>query len=110
MNTTDSSPEITLNMEWVVYPDGFAYNFMVSNRKKVDKNLSIYYVGECDAYQIKNLNARLSILANPYNLKCVVRLSCLCVTKERSGVSFEVIETVPCVWSWMKVWVWRHAV
>ena len=47
--------------------------------------------------KFKNPNVRLSILAYPYNLKCVVRLTCLYVTKTRSGVSFEVIETLPCV-------------
>ena len=71
MNITDSSIETTVNMEGVpavldfesyfttdllkplnlaiamvsspgrVYPDASAYDFVVSNRKKVDKNLSI---------------------------------------------------------------------
>ena len=68
MNTTDSLIETTVNIEGVpvvesslstdlpeplnsalavvsspgrVYPDASAYDFVVSNRKKVDKNLSI---------------------------------------------------------------------
>ena len=32
---------------------------------------------------IKNPSIRFSILANPYNLKCVVRLTCLYVAKKR---------------------------
>ena len=47
--------------------------------------------------KIKNPNVSLSIFANPYNLKCVVRLICLYVMKKRGGVSFEVIKTLPCV-------------
>ena len=79
MNTTNSSIENAVNIEGVpavsdfesslttdlpeplnsamavvsspgrVYPNASSYDFVVSNRKKAYKNLSIYYVGVCDA-------------------------------------------------------------
>ena len=45
--------------------------------------------------RIKSENVRACILNCPYNVRCVVKLTCVYSTKARCGLSFEVIEAFP---------------
>ena len=47
--------------------------------------------------RVKKDNVRNCIISCPYNIKCVVKLTCIYSTKQRCGLSFEVIEAFPCV-------------
>ena len=47
--------------------------------------------------RVKSDNVRNCIISCPYNIRCVVKLTCIYSTKQRCGLSFEVIEAFPCV-------------
>ena len=47
--------------------------------------------------RVKSDNVRNCIISCPYNIRCVVKLTCIYSTKQRCGLSFEVIEAYPVV-------------
>ena len=46
--------------------------------------------------KVKSLNVRNAIISCPYNIRCVIKLTCLYVTHQRRGISLECIEAFPC--------------
>ena len=49
------------------------------------------------AVKVKSPNVRNAIINCPYNIRCVIKLSCLYVTPQRRGMSLDLIEAFPCV-------------
>ena len=42
--------------------------------------------------KVKSDNVKNAIVACPYNIRCVVKINCVYVNANRSGVSFELIK------------------
>ena len=45
--------------------------------------------------KVKSDNVKNAIVACPHNIRCVVKINCVYVNANRSGVSFELIEAFP---------------